>query len=87
MPDVSRRRLLQLLGVAPAIPLIAKMPVMEPVPMPEMPAAVPVEFSALQCTGNFITASGGWCATPTPLYEYPNEFRPVRDSLPAVRLR
>lgn len=73
MPDVSRRRLLQFLGMSPAIPLISKIPVTEPVPMPEVPSQVPIFNQTIQCSGvpGTFTQSGGMCAPQTPLYDLP----------------
>lgn len=87
MPDVSRRNLLKFLGLTPAIPLISKIPVTEPVPMPQIPAQVPVTNPSVTITGGSFTASGGYCAPQHPLYDFwfASGSRPLSDSLPPAK--
>lgn len=83
MPDVSRRRLLQYLGLAPAIPLIGKIPATDVtvISTENVTTVTPLGFTG--------SASGGWCAPIEPFYDlpWPAEQRPVRESLPTVKAR
>lgn len=82
MPQVSRRRLLQYLGLAPAIPLVGRI---GQIPWQE----VPIRNEAIFASGGAFTASGGVCAPVAPYYDlpWPADQRPIRESLPTVKAR
>lgn len=71
---VSRRNLLKYLGLAPAIPLIGKIPPAEAIPLPE---EVSVKNAPVYVSG--------WCAPVAPLYDLPRT--PLEHLFPTKRSR
>lgn len=82
--SLSRRRFLGLLGVAPAMPLITKLPA------PQGLATGGVVGGAPLWVGDSLTAAGGWCAPMSPTYDFRDVSMvnwPIMGSLPPIEVQ